>query len=1008
MALFSRKKPVRPAAPPAAPSTPAPADAPLLLSGEALEIEQRTQAFGRQMLDAARRHKSGLMTALSEGLMDWAMKDEGFKLQLFRFIDAYPTLTTPEQIHEHLVDYLTQPGVKAPKTVQAGLKAGGMAKGLMTSTMSKQITSMASKFIAGSDAKTALPTLKKLWNSGVSFTVDLLGEACVSEREADAYLEKYLDLVRELPGEINTWPEQAHLVRDHLGPIPRVNISVKISSLSARFDPIDAEGTIERLMKRLLTLLQTAKEKGVFINFDMEQFAFKDLTLDLFERCCDEVDFEAGIVLQAYLRSGEDDARRVIEWAKRRQRLVTVRLVKGAYWDYETILSEQAGSAVPVWSVKSDTDANFERLTDLLLSACPRSDEEAKQGGIKLALGSHNLRSIAHAAAALEKYGLPKEALESQMLHGMADQIKTGVGEMGFRIREYFPVGEMIPGMSYFVRRLLENTSNESWLRAGFADNVSVEQLFARPQRPAHQQTDPGVDLIQNGPERHALSPAFDEIGDGRPFFNERKRGFGRPETRQSFARTIAAVDVPSVSTTATTEDANRALDAAAAAFPGWRDVDPMERAKMLINVTQTLREKRDALCGIMIKETGHTWLEADGEVCEAIDYCAYYARHAASLFGERRLGKFIGELNNVVYEPRGVTVVVGPWNHPLSIMCSMVAAAFVTGNTLIVCPADQAAGVGKALVDVFVESGAPKDAVQFLAGGGASVHAHLSRDPRVATVAYAGFLEEALHIRQAAGQIQAQDQQVKEIVCDLGGKNAVIVDTSADLDDGVKAICGAAFGYQGQKYSSCSRAIVLRSRYEQFLERLSGSMTTLRIGDPMLAATDIGPVIDEANYLRILEYLEVGKQEARLHLALDLPDELPAGKHYIAPHLFAEVKPEHRIAREVIFGPVLAVIPVDTFEEALAVANSSPYKLTGGVFSRKPSHLEKAKREFRVGNLYINRSITGSAVGRQPFGGLGLSGVGATTGGEDYLRSFVQPRTICENTMRRGFAPEL
>ncbi|HEB61276.1 MAG TPA: aldehyde dehydrogenase family protein, partial [Phycisphaeraceae bacterium] len=583
------------------------------------------------------------------------------------------------------------------------------------------------------------------------------------------------------------------------------------------------------------------------------------------------------------------------------------------------------------------------------------------------------------------------------------------VAALGLRVREYFPVGDMIPGMAYFVRRLLENTSNESWLRAGFADNAPIEVLLADPATARDKdEPDPGKELIEHGPERHALSPAIEGLADGRPFFNEPKRRFSRKETRESFSRTIQAVQLPQVPARATIQDAERATDAAAAAFPAWRDTEPMQRAKMLIDVADRLRSKRDELCGMMIKETGHTWLEADGEVCEAIDYCAYYARHAVALFREKRLGRFIGELNNVIYEPRGVAVIVGPWNHPVSILCSMISAAFVTGNTQIVCPAKQAAAVGNALVNIFREAGAPEGVVTFLSGGDPEVHAHLTRDPRVATIAYAGFADEALKIRRAAGEVSEQEQQVKEVICDLGGKNAIIIDTSADLDEAVRGVLTAAFGYQGQKYSSCSRVIVLRSRYEAFLDRLCGAMTTLRIGDPMLARTDIGPVIDEANYNRIREYTEIGKQEARLALALELPAGLPDGKYYIPPHIFADVRPEHRIAREVIFGPVLAVMPVSSFDEALETANSSPYRLTGGVYSRKPSNLNKARREFRVGNLYLNRTITGSAVGRQPFGGLGLSGVGAMTGGEQYLLNFVQPRTICENTMRRGFAPEL
>ena len=366
-------------------------------------------------------------------------------------------LTTPEMVHEHLMDYLTQPGVKLPAGMDVGLKMGGMAKGLTTKTIAGQIQGMGEKFIAGTDAESALPGLKKLWDHGIAFSVDLLGEACVSDAEADSYKEKYLDLVNNLPEHVADWPEKPVLEKDHLGVVPRTNVSIKISSLSAKYDPIDPEGAIADAMTRLLPILEAAKAKGVLINMDTEQADYKDLTLDLWFRACEQVDFEAGLAMQAYLRSGVEDAKRVVEWTKRTGRVLTVRLVKGAYWDYETIHAEQMGWPCPVWPEKWMTDRCFEQMAQIFLESTPTKPGE---GGVKLALGSHNARSIAAALAAAEKQGLPREAVEIQMLHGMADQLKHAAAQMGLRIREYVPVGEMIPGMAYLVRRLLDNTSN--------------------------------------------------------------------------------------------------------------------------------------------------------------------------------------------------------------------------------------------------------------------------------------------------------------------------------------------------------------------------------------------------------------------------------------------------------------------------------------------------------------------------------------------------------------------
>jgi len=314
-----------------------------LRSARSAGEEARIKEIGTRMLSLARAHKTGVLSAkfYSDALMNWSMKDPNFKVQLFRFVDAFPMLRSSEDIFDHWEDYLTQPGVTIPGPIEIALKAGGLAKGLAAGVISRQITSMASKFIAGTDAASALANLKELWNDGIAFSVDLLGETCLSDEEADQYRDKYLDLINNLPEKASSWKANPRLETDHLGAIPRTNVSVKISSLSARCDPIDTKGSIRNLMTRLGPILEAAVKRGVFVNFDMEQYALKDLTLELFMRCCEEYPFNAGLAMQAYLKSGESDARRLCEWATKKGRLVSVRLVKGAYWDYQIIHSEQ-------------------------------------------------------------------------------------------------------------------------------------------------------------------------------------------------------------------------------------------------------------------------------------------------------------------------------------------------------------------------------------------------------------------------------------------------------------------------------------------------------------------------------------------------------------------------------------------------------------------------------------------------------------------------------------------
>ncbi len=993
MGLFSKRRNAVPSARVASPDAPPPDPV----------LEALIQAKGLDLLNRARGNAKGMLSAAfwSDKLMEWSMKDEAFKVQLFRFVDAFPMLKTPDAVHEHLVDYLTQPGVKAPPGLDLGLKAGALAKGLMTKTVSSQITGMAGKFIAGTDAASALPKLKAMWEQGLAFSVDLLGEACVSDEEAHAYQGKYLDLITHLPDKVAAWPANQRLEQDHLGPIPRVNVSIKISSLHARTDPIDTEGSIRGLMQGLHPILVAAQQHGVLINFDMEQFALKDLTLELFMRCCEEIPFHAGLAMQAYLKSGDEDARRVVEWSKRTGRVVTVRLVKGAYWDYETIHAEQQGWPSPVWPRKAMTDACFERMQRIFLESTPRHGGE---GGVKLALGSHNARSIAATLATAERLGLPPSAVELQMLHGMADQLKGAAADMGLRVREYVPVGEMIPGMAYLVRRLLENTSNESWLKAGFMDNADPGVLLASP----HQAAAPAE--TASAADRHALSVSHPDVGDGKPFFNEPMRDFSKAPVREAFARAIAASVVPRVANEGTAAQAREAVTLLAGSLGTWRDVPVTQRAAVLERAADLMAPRRDELSGVIIRESGKTWREADADVCEAIDFCRYYAREAMPLFERRRLGRFVGELDEVIHEPRGVCAVISPWNFPLAICCGMTVAALVTGNTVVVKPAEQTPAIARILCDILWQAGMPRDALALMPGPGETVGAALVRDPRVALIAFTGSKAVGLDIVKACAEVADGQHFVKHVVCEMGGKNAIIVDASADLDEAVLGVRQSAFGFSGQKCSACSRVIVVESAHDQFLHRLVEATRCLIVGDPMLPGTDIGPVIDADAARRIRDSIDMGSKEGRLELQLPVPDGLEAkvGKPYVGPAIISGIRPEHRLANEEIFGPVLAVMKARDFDEALAMANATQYKLTGGIFSRKPAHLERAKRAYRVGNLYINRGITGALVGRQPFGGFGMSGLGSKAGGADYLQHFTVPRAICENTMRRGFAPGL
>jgi RHH-type proline utilization regulon transcriptional repressor/proline dehydrogenase/delta 1-pyrroline-5-carboxylate dehydrogenase len=984
----------------------------------ATDVEALTQAYGREIF--ARLDQAGPVPFSpgwwDERLMDWTMGDPAVKVQLFRFIDALPLLRGPADINRHLREYFAEVDERLPGWMRLGLHwlpNNGAVGRLVAGTARTSARRLARRFIAGSNLDEALHAIAQLRGRSLAFTVDLLGEATVTESEAVYCQGEYLALVAGLSRAVNRWPAVDLIDRDEYGPLPRVNVSVKLSSLYSQFDPIDPAGTSRVVRERLRPILRAALQHHAFVNVDMEQYAYKDVTLRIFREVFEEPEFcdwpDAGIAIQAYLRDTANDLEVLARWAERRGTPVWVRLVKGAYWDYEAIVAAQQGWPVPVWTYKWETDAAYERLTRFLME---------RWQVLRPALGSHNVRSIAHALAVAEALGLPPRSYELQMLYGMAEPIKAALVGLGRRVRVYTPYGQLLPGMAYLVRRLLENTSNESFLRASFKEHVPEEQLLMNPLKragvnghaeerrtPDNFRNEPLSDFSQPGP-RDAMAAALRDVGGqlGGTFpvviGNEPVRTDGTVESlNPSHCRQVVGR-----CGRATPGDAERAILTARAAFPAWRDTDPARRADYLFRAADVLRRRRFEVAAWEVYECGKQWREADADIAEAIDYCDYYGREMLRLAPPRHRD-VAGEENVYFYEPRGVVVVIAPWNFPLAILCGMTTAALVTGNTVIMKPAEPSSVIGAKLMEVFQEVGMPPGVAAYLPGVGEEVGPVLVNHPHVDMIAFTGSRGVGLLLnRQAADMAPGQDH-VKRVLAEMGGKNAVIVDEDADLDEAVHGVAASAFGYAGQKCSACSRAIVLEPIHDAFLARLVEATRSLRIGPAEDPGAFLGPVIEAEAQQRILAAIERGKGEARLAYAGDVGALAEEG-YYVAPHIFRDVPPASGLAQEELFGPVLAVLRARDLTHALEVANGTPYALTGGLYSRSPEHIQRARREFRVGNLYINRKITGALADRQPFGGFKLSGIGSKAGGPDYLLQFVLPRTITENTMRRGFAP--
>ncbi|HCR13264.1 MAG TPA: L-glutamate gamma-semialdehyde dehydrogenase, partial [Desulfovibrio sp.] len=444
------------------------------------------------------------------------------------------------------------------------------------------------------------------------------------------------------------------------------------------------------------------------------------------------------------------------------------------------------------------------------------------------------------------------------------------------------------------------------------------------------------------------------------------------------------------------------AIDAAEKAFAAWRDKTPRERADVLLRAAAIARRDIVALSATQVLEVGKQWDQAYNDVGEAIDFLEFYAREAVRLGAPRRMGREPGEKNHLFYEPKGVCAVIAPWNFPLAISVGMTSAAIVTGNTVVYKPSGLSSLTGYGMADIFKEAGLPDGVFNYCPGRGSVMGDHLVAHPKVSTIAFTGSMETGLRIQEKAATVHPGQAYCKKVIAEMGGKNAIIVDDDADLDEAILGVVYSAFGFQGQKCSACSRVIVVDSIYDKFIARLTEACQSLKIGPAEEPENAMGPVVDPSQQAKVEEYLEIARQEGQV-----LVERQATGQGCYAPLVVvAGIRPEHRLAQEEVFGPILAVMKAANFDEALAWAMSTRFALTGGVYSRSPRHLEKARREFRVGNLYLNRNCVGAMVGRQPFGGSKMSGVGSKSGGPDYLLQFLDPRVVTENTIRRGFTP--
>ncbi|BAQ64036.1 L-glutamate gamma-semialdehyde dehydrogenase [Geminocystis sp. NIES-3709] len=984
--------------------------------------ENTTQAIAKELIQATRQ-KGNIFSQLKEQmqfddkLMGWTMSNPGLRVQLFRFIDALPALRSKSEIARHLQQYLTTEEVELPDALKGILnftEPNSPPAQIASATITKAVETLAYKYISGETIKEVIKAVERMRKEKMCFSIDLLGEAVITEVEAESYLQNYLNLITQLSEQAQKWSNISEIDTADGENLPKVQVSVKLTAFYSQFDPIDPEGGKLKVCDRIRTLLRHAQNYGTAVHFDIEQYTYKDVVVSILQELLMEEEFKTrtdiGVTLQAYLRDSEKDLQSWINWAKRRGNPITIRLVKGAYWDQETIKSLQNHWNQPVFNDKAETDLNYEKLTRLLLE---------NHSYLNAAIASHNVRTQANAIAIAETLKIPKKRFECQILYGMGETLAKAIVKRGHRVRVYAPYGQLLPGMAYLIRRLLENTANSSFLRQN-AEEKPIEELVAPPQVSPISKEELTTDVVsslskqkvfQGSPDtdygretnlikaRQALTIVHNQLGktylpliNGNYVETESYIDSVNPSNPSEVVGKIGLISL---------SQADEAMNSAKSAFKTWSKTPAKQRADILRKAADIMEAKRHELTAWMCYEVGKILKEGDPEVSEAIDFCRYYADEMERL--DRGYNYDVaGENDRYFYQPRGIALIVSPWNFPFAISTGMTVAALVTGNCALLKPAATSTVIGAKIAEILTEAGIPAGVFQYIPGKGSVVGDYLVKHPDIHLIAFTGSREVGCQIYADAAILQPKQRHLKRVIAEMGGKNAIIIDESADLDQGVAGVVQSAFGFSGQKCSACSRVIVLSSVYDSFVDRLVEAVKSLNVGEAKNPSTKVGPVIDGTAQARILEYIEKGKQEGKL--AIQVPT--PENGYFVPPTVFIDISPNATIAQEEIFGPVLAVIKANNFDEALDIANGTDYALTGGLYSRTPIHIDRAYKEFEVGNLYINRGITGAIVSRQPFGGFKLSGVGSKAGGPDYLLQFLEPRVVTENIQRQGFAP--
>jgi RHH-type transcriptional regulator, proline utilization regulon repressor / proline dehydrogenase / delta 1-pyrroline-5-carboxylate dehydrogenase len=868
---------------------------------------------------------------------------------------------------------------------------------LLTSLIRSSVRMMARRFIAGESIDEAQKSFQEIFASGRDVTLDQLGELVVSESEADHYRDEVLKLIHGFaqhitPGDCN------------LAGINRAHVSIKVSALCSDFKPEAPERTYASVAPRLKEILLAAKDRQVFLNIDAEHYHYRDIVLMIYSRILLETpelrDFKStGIVLQAYLRDASLHLDDILKLARQRGLNMPIRLVKGAYWDAETVEAQAHSYNAPQFLNKEETDLMFRQMIHRIL-------EHGEH--IQLCLASHNFADHCYAQATRSVNFPDAPVIEHQCLHMTYEALSSSLGKMGWATRNYVPIGSLIVGMAYLVRRIMENSSQ-----------VGVLTIMRSHKKPASLEGPESVhhekiltralarDITQEQPTEKFfnVAPVRTYIEGERGFVEQSLQRFRREsmglDYKNAFETSGDWVEIFSSSDEklmvgrvrfATATDAQKALDIVDQSVSHWWCSNApdswLKRVSTLTRAANLMLARRNDLSALIMMEAGKVLGEALGDVDEAIDFLNFYAREEAKL-------QHRGEAHH-----RGPVAVISPWNFPLAIPCGMVSAALMAGNPVILKSAEQTPLIAQTLVDLLHEAGVPQSILIHLPGLGEQVGAPLVASPKIAGIIFTGSKTVGMMIANKAQSrlyhhpISKQSYPVK-VITEMGGKNAIIVTSSAELDETVAGILSSAFGHAGQKCSAASRVIVHKAVIDRLKERLKLAVLDLRVGAAFEFSTDINPLIAQEDRDRVRNAAQEAGVEAlnnggEVVIDRSLEDGLPG--FCVGPSVFLLPKKqalkEESWAQKEVFGPFLHLIPVGNLDEALEVFNSTEYALTGGIFSQSQDEIDYLQAGMQCGNLYVNRNITGARVAIEPFGGFKLSGTGPKAGSKSYMRS--------------------